>query len=335
MNYVFPDICIGYEPIHIEGVVWYDEGVKKVMKQILGWGVGVLLGLVILMWQQWPDGKLHIVACDVGQGDAILVEQGFNQVLIDGGPSGEKVLKCLRQEMPFWDRRIELIVMTHSDFDHINGLADVIERYSVIEFLSGDGLKMSATLEHLREVLANKKIKIEAVEMGDIVRVVDENLGERLRFRVWWPSDVKREKLAILSGDFGNKGDYQILGVSAKKGTGQSNNWRSVVLELKWHNYRALFTGDADFQAEKEMLKAGVVEQVNYLKVGHHGSKSSSSLEFLEKLKPKVAVISVGKHNRYGHPTKEALERLKKVGAKIRRTDLEGKVEVVVDRGGV
>jgi len=304
------------------------------IKQIVGWVVGVLVGLGFLVWQQWPDGKLHIVVCDVGQGDAILVEQGFNQVLIDGGPSGEKVLRCLRQEMPFWDRRIELIVMTHSDFDHINGLSDVIERYSVIEFLSGDGLKMSSSLEHLREVLGAKKVKVGVVEMGGGVRVVDRDTGEKLEFEVWWPSEVNREKLAMLSDDLRAESDYQILGLSAKKGSKQSNNWRSVVLELKWHNYRALFTGDADFQAERDMLQAGVVEPVDYIKIGHHGSKSSSSLEFLKTLKPKLAVISVGKKNRYGHPSREVLERLRELGIKVERTDLDGVVEVVVDSSG-
>ena len=302
------------------------------MKRIVGW-IGVLmLGLGILIWWQWPDGKLHIIACDVGQGDAILVEQGFKQVLIDGGPSGEKVLACLRQEMPFWDRQIELIVMTHSDFDHINGLTDVIERYRVIKLLSGDGLKMSPTTEHLVALVREKKLKVEGVEMGDVVKVRNKVDGSELKFRVWWPDRVNREKLAVFSSDLSHKNDYQMLGVSAKRGSKQSNNWRSVVLELNWFGYRALFTGDADFQAEKEMIQAGVVERANYLKVGHHGSKSSSSLEFLKLIQPKVAVISVGKKNRYGHPAPEVLERLKRVGAKVRRTDEEGKVEVVVDR---
>ncbi len=292
------------------------------------YALGLLLGLVVLVVAQMPSGKTIIVACDVGQGDAILVTKGSNQVLIDGGPSGERVLSCLEQYVPFWDRNIELIVLTNTDFDHMNGLSSVVQRYQVTQFVTADGVHASDALTRFARVLGDSGVVATAVEQGDTINV---GVRDKLTFDVLWPPDVEEEYLAVFSNQIDPVKREQILGASAKRG---DLNERSIVLLLTEGDYRALFTGDTGFQAEKGMLESGLVSKVDYLKVGHHGSKYSTSLEFLEKIRPSLAVISVGAKNRYGHPTTETLERLSKVGASVRRTDQEGTIVVEIrDRG--
>jgi competence protein ComEC len=124
-------------------------------------------------------------------------------------------------------------------------------------------------------------------------------------------------------GDTSN--DKQILGVSAKE---RNLNERSVVLYILEDNNSILLMGDVGYQAEKEIVDNGLVGQVDYLKVGHHGSKYSTTQEFLERVRPNVAIISVGEKNRYGHPTMDTLERLRSVGAEVRRTDTDGSIKI-------
>ena len=279
-----------------------------------------MLGLIVLVAGQVPGEKLRIVACNVGQGDGILIIKGQSQVLVDGGPSGEKILTCLGEYMPFYDRRIELIVLTNTDYDHMNGLSSVIERYNVRQFVTADGVHNSSALDKLRDRLVGVGVKVQMVEQGDGLRILGQ---DSIELKVLWPPEV-REQYALVFGDqVGEEERKQILGASAKRG---DLNERSVVLLLLEDNYRALLMGDAGFQAEKELINSGLLSDVDYLKVGHHGSKYASSLEFLQMVKPEVAVINVGENNRYGHPTVETLERLEKVGATVKRTDKEGSI---------
>ncbi len=274
-----------------------------------------------------PDGKMRIIACDIGQGDAILITKGSNQVLVDGGPSGEKVLSCLERHMPYWDRTIELIVLTHADFDHMNGLASVVERYDLMQFVTADGVHSTKSLVRLRDVLVANKVEVIGVEQGDVVRVGDVESGRGIELRVLWPPEVEREYLAVYGSGISKEKNKQILGASAKRG---DMNDRSVVMMLNENGYRVLLTGDAGIQAEKAMVDEGLLGKIGYLKVGHHGSKYSTSLELLEVTMPEVAVISVGK-NRYGHPTSEVLTRLEEMGIRVLRTDQVGDVVVEVE----
>lgn len=291
-------------------------------KQVLEYTSGLLLGFLVLLVWQMPGTHTRIIACDVGQGDSILIIKGSNQVLIDGGPSGERVLSCLERYVPFWDRNIELIVLTNTDFDHMNGLSSVVNRYSLTKFVTADGVHESDALERLVSVLSKLSVSVDSVEQGDTITV---GVRDTLTFRVLWPPEVDDKYLAVFSNQIDNAERKQILGASAKRG---DLNERSVVLLLTDNGYRAMFTGDSGFQAEKELLTTGLLSKIDYLKVGHHGSKYASSLDFLEKIRPSIAVISVGEKNRYGHPTNETLERLSKIGAEVRRTDEEGDVLV-------
>lgn len=283
--------------------------------------VGLLLGVVLLVVQQWPSDQARMVMCDVGQGDAALIIKGQTQALIDGGPSTEKILSCLEKELPFWDRRIELIVLTNTDFDHMNGLVSVVERYEVMQFVTADGVHQGDGLERFHDMLSVRGVTPTAVEQGDVI----ELLGTHgLQFKVLWPPEVIAQYVAVLGDQLDEGTREQILGASAKRG---DLNERSVVLLLLEDNKKILLMGDAGLQAEKELLKSELLVDVDYIKVGHHGSKYASSLEFLEKIKPELAIISVGEKNRYGHPTNETLERLSKVGAEVKRTDQLGTIE--------
>jgi len=286
-----------------------------------------MLGMVILALLQAPGQKLSIIACEVGQGDAILLTRGSNQVLVDGGPSGEKVLKCLSDYLPYWDRTIELIVLTHTDYDHMNGLAAVVERYQVRQFVTADGVHESDSLARLVGVLGERMVPVSLVEQGDKLRVGNGEEGGGMELAVLWPPRVERHYIAVFSGKVRSEENKQILGASAKT---VDSNERSVVLLLKTASYRALLTGDSGVQTEKELVEKGLIPHLDYLKVAHHGSKSGTSQELLEAARPALAVISVGEKNRYGHPAKEVVKRLEETGVEVRRTDQEGTVVVEV-----
>ncbi|MBP9702470.1 MBL fold metallo-hydrolase [Candidatus Woesebacteria bacterium] len=284
------------------------------------YGLGLLVGLAMLVVLQWPDSKFRMVACDVGQGDGIVMIKGSLQVIVDGGPSGERMLSCLERHMPFWDRTIELIVLTNTDYDHMNGLSSVIERYEVMQFVTSDGVHASSALDRMIAKLREYGVAVVGVEQGDVVRVSGES---EMELKVLWPPEVIEEYVAVFTDQMDKVAREQILGASAKRG---DLNERSVVVEILEDNHRFLLMGDAGFQAEKELVKSGLLHDIDYFKVGHHGSKYASSQDFLEIVRPEIAVISVGERNTYGHPTKEALARLESVGTAVMRTDLEGDI---------
>lgn len=282
--------------------------------------LGLFIGLVLLILSQLPTPQARMVACDVGQGDAILIIKGSNQVLIDGGPSSEKILSCLTRHIPFWDRTIELIVLTNTDFDHMNGLSAVLLRYSNTAFVTADGVHDSDALTRFLAAVHHTGTSIRSVEQGENIRV---GTRDSLTFTVLWPPRVVDEYVAVFRGEIDESTRKQILGASAKRG---DLNERSVVLLLTEDNYKVLLMGDTGFQTEEELLTSGLLSDVDILKVGHHGSKYASSLDFLQSVRPELAVISVGSSNRYGHPTPETLERISSLGSSVVRTDLHGDV---------
>lgn len=285
---------------------------------------GLVVGLVVLIVNQIPGKDAKLVVCDVGQGDAILIAKGYNQALIDGGPSGEKILDCLGNQIPFWDRKIELIVMTNSDFDHMNGLSTVMERYQVMQLVTADGVHDSEAIERFLDNLRIEGAVVSGVEQGQTVKV---GKVDQLSFRVLWPAQLEDEYMAVFSNQIESGLREQILGVSAKRG---DLNERSVVLLWEEGKYKTLLMGDAGFQAEAELIEQQVLEDVDILKVGHHGSKYATSKNFIDQIKPEIALISVGASNRYGHPTLEALTRLQNAGAQIKRTDEQGPIVMTI-----
>lgn len=290
-------------------------GAKKT--KIVFLGLILLVGLVWSAVRQSADNRLHLVFCDVGQGDAILITYGSSQILIDGGPNNQ-VLNCLANNMPFWDREIEMVVLTHPEKDHFGGLIDVIKRYDVKYFIVNSVVNDSAGFWEFREVVLAEKAKIHFPQKGDKIHFGPIN------FFVLWPHfDPGSKEIYDPGSSFARE---KILGAANVVG---NPNEASIVLKFSFGNFDALLAGDIGFVSEKKLDLANLGE-IEVLKIGHHGSKYSSSEEFLAQIEPKLAVISVGK-NSFGHPTEEVLGRLTSLGIQYLRTDQQGEIEIVSD----
>lgn len=276
-----------------------------------------------LMWvgMQMPDGNLHVVFCDVGQGDAVLVVKGSFQMVVDGGPSGERLLSCLGRHLPFWDGRIEVVVNTHPQKDHLGGLDELLERYEVGRLIINGVFGGGKDGERLRRMVDEKDIEVVVPKEGDKLRFDD------LRFDILWPEKRMGSSLAWSDNKRDDLTSEMVLGKNTDV------NEVSVVGLLRYGEFEVLLTGDIGEDQEKKLLRKGFSGEIDVLKVAHHGSRYSSSDEFIEKVSPKIAVIQVGK-NHFGHPTREVLEKLEKVGARVFRNDLDGDVEVVSDGEG-
>jgi competence protein ComEC len=280
--------------------------------------------LIAILVSTWPDGKIRVVFCDVGQGDATLISKGNTQILVDGGPYswdfeeyegvGEleeevrrmvfsrkesPVLDCLSSNMPFWDRKIEMVMATHPDLDHIGGLVSVLERFEVGKFFGNGGEGESLAWKEVE-----RRLEEEGVESGVLAR------GNK----VMW-------------------GEMILEVLSPEKGLGfEEANEGSLVMLLGVEGKKILLMGDATVEVERRLVWRKILdEKVDILKAGHHGSKTSTSDELLDRVSPEVVIFSVGEGNSYGHPAEEVLERVVERGIEIRRTDEEGQIEYLVD----
>jgi competence protein ComEC len=261
----------------------------EALKRPLFW----LALLLILVWTalfSLPDNKLHLVFCDVGQGDAILISYQKTQILIDGGPDN-RVLSCLSRHLPFWDRRLEVVMLTHPEEDHFGGLIDVIKRYNVNYFVVNSLEKKSTSFEAFYRLVLGRKSSVYSPKAGEKIKI------GALELLILWP----REKLYVTE-----------------------LNDNSIVLKLAFGHFSALLPGDLSTKFENQLD----LTPVEVLKVAHHGSQYSTSEEFLEKVKPILAVISVGK-NSFGHPSPEVIDRLNNLAVNVLRTDQNGEIEIV------
>ncbi len=291
------------------------------LKYLFG-GLALVVALVLGAVLTYPDQNLHIIFCDVGQGDAILITKGTTQILVDGGP-GNKVLSCLSNHIPFWDRTIEMVVATHLEKDHLGGLPDVIERYDVTQLISHSLVNDTAIFWAFRDRILEKNIPVYSPKAGDKIQLAGISIKilspqEKMGDELVWKNQHLRGETGHLGGGSGvlSAYTYQV-----------EPNEASIVTLLSYGNFDVLLPGDISSQIER-VIEVG--KSVEILKIAHHGSKYSSSEEFLEQMNPDLAVISVGK-NSYGHPTEEVIERLKNLEVKILRTDLDGEIEVVSD----
>ncbi len=237
---------------------------------------------------------LKVAFLDVGQGDAIFIEApNGNQILIDGGPN-KSVLRELSKIMPFYDRTIDGIILTHPHLDHYAGLNEVLKKYEVsLEMDSGTKVK-GAGFGEFENLVKVKNIKSLYAKRG--MRI---NLGKDLRLDILLPV-INNENLPEHDG--------------------------MLVSRLVYKNNSFLLTGDMEDNLEGFLLSFGDNVKSDVLKVGHHGSKTSTSEKFLGMVKPGLAVISVGKNNKYGHPHKEAIDRLAKFEISTLRTDENGTI---------
>ncbi len=261
--------------------------------------------------QRYSAG-LEIVSFDVGQGDAILVKTPENQtMLIDGGPNN-KVLQKLGQYLPSLTKRIDIVLLTHPHADHVVGLIEVLRRYEIgAVVLSGADLKTDAYSEFLK-IIKEKNIPVVIAEAGEAI-----HFGKNLEFDILSPEQAGDLVFNKKSEGFGSAGN--------------DVNDASIVGKLMFNNFSILLTGDATSKIENRLLIYGENLNSDILKVGHHGSKYSSSLSFLKFVSPKAAMIEVGAKNRYGHPSEAALSRLKMINANIFRTDLNGDIKILSD----
>jgi len=277
---------------------------KKIF--LIAAGLFFLLGC-ILVYQNitYSDKKLHVVICDVGQGDAIFIRTpNGSDILIDGGPDS-KILSCLAKHMPFWDRTIEIMIATHPHADHIAGLIDVIKRYKVIGFYSEKMESSAATYKELIKALAKRNIKEHFLWQGD-----NFLFEEGLKLQTLWPT-------------------YEWIDQNPSGEANLDINGFSVIGLLTYGNFKVLFTGDAQASIiDKIDLMAG---RVSLLKVPHHGSKTGLTQEILGILSPRIATISVGEKNRYGHPDPFTLDLLNQLEIKTLRTDQAGDIEIISD----
>lgn len=263
--------------------------------------LAVLLFANFFIWNvllaEERSGGLKVAFLDVGQGDAIFIEApNSSQILIDGGP-GKSVLAELSKVMPVYDRTIDAILVSNPDKDHIGGLLEILKTFEVGAVLEPGTRPETAIYQEFEKAVADEGAKKILARRG-IKMVMDEKAG--ITLDILFPDrDVSETK----------------------------TNDGSIVAKLIYGNTAVMFSGDAPEGIERYLvLLDGANLQSNLLKVGHHGSRTSSSAEFLAATSPTFAVISVGANNSYKHPHQEVLERLKNFGIEILRTDQLGTI---------
>lgn len=261
-------------------------------------------GLFFYEQAKFSDNKLHVVFCNVGQGDGIYIRtpKGLD-ILIDGGPN-DSILNCLGNHMPFWDRDLELVILTHPHADHVVGLISVLKRYTVLQFASQNIPNSTQDYKELAKLIKEKNIAEKILSKGDKF-----NSNDGLVLATKWP-------------DF----SPMVLGAKA---VSFNQNESSIIELLSYGQFDVLLTGDADTDS---IIEAGRQKnKIEILKISHHGSKTGTNKELLETIKPDLAVISVGKKNIYGLPYPKTLEILKELGIKTLRTDQDGEIEIISD----
>ena len=262
----------------------------------------ILLAVAVISWREAfgrDRDKLKFYMLDVGQGDAIFIETpSGNQILFDGGQD-RKILEELGKVMPFYDRSIDLVILTHPHLDHAGGLLEVLKNYEVGELMDGGDSYNLAEYGELKKLMEEKKIKYEVARRGLKISL-DKGIS-----------------LLVLAPDKLIKSDNP-----------HDNN---VVSRLSYGRIDFLLMGDGEKGEELKLVQADDNLESEVLKVGHHGSKTSSNPLFLEEVNPEYALISVGAKNRYGHPAQITLDNLLAAGAKILRTDIDSTIEFKTD----
>lgn len=265
----------------------------------------LLTALALFIWYAaftiGAKGEIEVIFFDVGQGDAALIQTNDGkQILIDGGP-GKTILTKLGDAMPYWDREIELVVLTHPHADHLDGLIEVLKNYDIKNVLDSRASYSTADYAEWQRLLEEKQIPLITAKSGQRVHITQSAYLDVLtpfeNFTTKTPKNI--HDATVVTRFYG--GFY-----------GGSTS--------------ILFTGDMERRLEFDLVSHGFDMNADILKVGHHGSKTSSSEAFLKAVSPHIAIISVGAKNRYGHPHQSVLDRLEESGTQMRRTDIEGDI---------
>ena len=258
---------------------------------------------VVLYAFKSTNKNLKIYFIDVGQGDCCLIVTPNNKkVLVDGGEGKTDIL------LPYLlDRRIktiDYIIISHFDSDHCNGLIKVIENLKIENVIISNQAIFSDEYENIAKIINKKQINIINVKQGDKIEI-----EKNVQIDILYPI---------------NPLEYNDL----------NNN--SIVAKLKYNNFSVLFTGDIENSEQNIINKYNNTNKLksNILKISHHGSKTSSSEEFLKKVSPQIALIGVGQNNTFGHPSPNILKRLELINCKIYRTDINGEIKIIVNKKG-
>lgn len=275
---------------------------------------GFLFLLNILAWQEVFDlnvqKKLKVDFFDVGQGDSAFVElpEG-HQILIDGGPDSS-LLNKIAQVMPFWDKTIDVVILSHPESDHMQGLLNLLKVYKA-DYILWTGVVKNTP------------------DFNIWIKLLDEQKNKGAKILIA-NSDQK-----IKVGNLIINTLYPFDSLDGQKIKNTSND-TCIVVKLIYGKNSFLFTGDiASSNAEKGLVFYSVDLESDVLKVAHHGSKYSTSDQFLSAVTPQFAVISVGSKNTYGHPTPEVLQRLVKSDIKVLRTDVDGDIHFMSDGNNI
>ena len=295
---IAPALVVGYYGV---GVVWFvaqrvgvvaDFGrrVEQLARARPGLSMtkwlAIPIGLAaVLIWTAaltGDDGRLHVVFADVDNGDSVLiVSPSGRQVLVDGGPGGQDATRLLGSALPFWDRSLDVVVLTHGHADHLTGLLDVLRRYDVGHIVEREASYATPGYVGWRHAVEDEGAVVTQARAGHVI-----DLGDGTIIEVLHPAET------------------------LMTGTDSDLNNASIVLRVVYGDVSFLLTGDIFSEAEREIQSRGMDVQSTVLKIPHHGSRSSSSREFIEQVSPSVAVISVGADNRFGHPHVETLDVL-------------------------
>lgn len=288
--------------------------IKKINKKIIIIFVIIIiiLNLILNLILNFIPKTFTISFIDVGQGDSMLISTPKGKkILIDGGGSRDEELFNIGKQtlIPYLLNKgitkLDYILISHFDSDHVGGILSVLEELKVEKVIICEQ-EENENYRRFKEIVKNKKIKVYVVKKGDNVKI-----EENILLNILWPKDEKIKENAI------------------------NNN--SIVAKLNYKSFSILLTGDIEKIAENEILKEyenSNILNANILKVAHHGSKSSSINEFLEKVKPQIALIGVGEKNTFGHPNEGVLKRLENINTKIYRTDKKGEITIKINRKG-
>ncbi len=277
---------------------------KNKLFRILAIAFAILILAWVWVFIEEKQEFLEIDFYDVGQGDAIFIETPKGkQILVDGGPD-LTILEKLGRELPFWDRYIDLVILTHPEHDHIGGLIEVIKRYKVGGILTTGVVRDTAEYRKWQRIIEQENIPIYIAQAGKVI-----DLGSNIKLVILHPFE-------------------NLSGQEIKK----ANN-TSIVAQLVYGDFEVLLTGDIEKKVEKALVNsanppAGGLES-DILKIPHHGSKTSSTKNFIQAVNPIIAIIQAGKDNPYGHPHQSVLDTLSDITTFI--TGRDGDVEILSD----
>ena len=294
------------------------------IKQLLLLATSVLLSTYYFL-NKLPDDQAHIYFCDVGQGDGALIVHQNYEIVIDGGPN-DKISLCLQRFMPAGDNTLEVVIASHADSDHITGLINVLKNYHVQAIYTEAYGKNTATWEKFRASVAAD------YQQGS--KIIEPKSGETITFDPFLSALFisPKEQRGSLDVFLKPQTETQLSAYYAKEAQEYSTeNNESIALILTIQRVKIAFMSDLEVPAELAVTTPGLLQHINVLKAGHHGSKTSFSLKLYDVWQPEDVVLSVGKKNSYGFPNPEVIADLQRRKIAIWRTDQSGTVELLTN----